>query len=162
MNVVANSTPLIELSKIGCLTLLRDVYGKIIIPKEVETEVVIDGAGQPGAAEVQAARWIEVRAVTNKTRVMNLHANTLLGLGECDVIILSEEIHAQRVIIDDRAARQVAQARGLPIIGTGGVLIVAKSRGIIPNVKDILDNLRSHGTRISSHLYQHILTAAGE
>ena len=93
---------------------------------------------------------------------MNLHANTLLGLGECGVIVLAEEIHAQRVIIDDRAARQIAQARGLPVIGTVGVLIVAKTRGIIPNVRDILDALRKHGMRISPRLYQQILTAAGE
>lgn len=44
MIVVANSTPLIELSKVHRLTILRDVYGKIIIPKEVETVVVIDEA----------------------------------------------------------------------------------------------------------------------
>ena len=52
MNVIVNSTPLIELSKIRRLTLLRDVYGKIIIPEEVHSEVVIHGAEQPGAAEV--------------------------------------------------------------------------------------------------------------
>lgn len=162
MNIVANSTPLIELSKIGRLVLLRDVYGKILIPKEVETEVVIEGAGQPGAAEVQSATWIEVRAVTHNGRVTDLHANTPLGKGECGVIVLAEEIGVQRVIIDDRAARQVAQARGLPLIGTGGVLVVAKALGLIPTVKDILDDLRAHGTRISFRLYQQILTAAGE
>ncbi len=56
MKVVANSTPLIELSKIRQLELLRDVYGSIIIPEEVYTEVVIDGAGESGAAEVAAAQ----------------------------------------------------------------------------------------------------------
>ena len=162
MNVVANSTPLIELSKIRRLTLLRDVYGKIIIPEEVHSEVVVQGAGQPGAAEVRTATWIEVHAVANKESVMNLHASTRLGLGECGVIVLAEEIHAQRVIIDDMAARQVAQVRGLPILGTVGVLIVAKVRGIIPNVKGILDELRAYGMRISPRLYQQILTAAGE
>jgi predicted nucleic acid-binding protein len=162
MNIVVNSTPLIELSKIRRLTLLRDVYSKIIIPEEVHSEVVIQGVGQPGAAEVRTATWIEVRAVTNPNSVMNLHVNTQLGLGECGVIVLAEEIHAQRVIIDDKAARQIAQARGLPVIGTVGVLIVAKTRGIIPNVRDILDVLRTHGMRISPRLYQQILTAAGE
>ena len=162
MNIVANSTPLIELSKIHRLDILRDVYGKIIIPEEVYSEVVIQGKGQPGAAEVGAAMWIDVRAVTQKGKVMNLHANKRLDLGECGAIILAEEIHAQRIIIDDLAARKVAQARGLPIIGTVGVLIVAKVRGIIPNVKDILDNLKKHGTRIGPRLYQQILNAAGE
>ena len=162
MKVVANSTPLIELSKIRRLTLLHDVYGKIVIPKEVEKEVVIDGAGQPGAAEVRAATWIEVRAVTDKARVISLHENIPLGLGECDVIILAEEIGAQRVIIDDGAARKVARACNLPLIGTGGVLIVAKARGILPTVRDVLDDLRAHGMYISTLLYQQILNVAGE
>jgi uncharacterized protein len=160
--VVANSTPLIQLSKIHRLTILRDVYGKIIIPQEVETEVVIEGAGRPGAAEVQAATWIEARTVTNKAEVTRLHTITPLGKGECGTIVLAEEIGAQRVIIDDRAARQVAQARGLPIIGTGGVLLVAKTRGIILNAKDILDELRAQGMHIGQTLYQRILAAAGE
>lgn len=89
MIVVANSTPLIELSKIHRLTIPRDVYGTIIIPKEVETEVVINGAGQPGAAEVGSATWIEARAVTNRARVTTLHVNTPLDLGECGVIVLA-------------------------------------------------------------------------
>ena len=61
MTVVANSTPLIGLSKIRQLELLRDVYGSIIIPEEVYTEVVIDGADEPGAAEVAAAQWIRAK-----------------------------------------------------------------------------------------------------
>ena len=66
------------------------------------------------------------------------------------------------MIIDDRVARRVAIARGLPIIGTIGVLLVAKTRHIIPDVKPILDNLRDHGTRISLKLYHQTLTTAGE
>ena len=69
MKVVANSTPLIELSKIRQLELLRDVYGSIIIPEEVYTEVVIDGADESGAKEVAAAQWISRQAVTDKNQV---------------------------------------------------------------------------------------------
>ena len=49
--IVSNSTPLIELSKIRRLELLRDVYGTLVIPKAVYTEVVINGEGKPGAKE---------------------------------------------------------------------------------------------------------------
>lgn len=162
MKVVANSTPLIGFSKIRQLELLRDVYGSIIIPEEVYTEVVIDGAGESGAAEVAAAQWISYQAVTDKNQVRILHNTTPLGLGECGTIVLAEEIDAQRVIIDDHTARRVAMTRGLPIIGIVGVLLVAKTRHIIPDVKPILDNLRDHGTRISQRLYHQTLTTAGE
>ena len=54
MKVGTNSTPLIELSKINQLDVLRDVYGTILIPEAVYVEVVIDGIGQPGAAAENA------------------------------------------------------------------------------------------------------------
>ena len=66
MKVVTNSTPLIELSKINQLDLLRNVYGTILIPEEVYVEVVIDGIGKPGAAEVKAAEWIHCQSVADK------------------------------------------------------------------------------------------------
>ena len=52
-----------------------------------------------------------------------------LDVGECEAIVLAEEIPADQVILDDRVAR------GLPVIGTFGVLLVAKAEGIIPTVK---------------------------
>lgn len=66
MKIVANSTPLIELSKIRRLELLRAVYHSIIIPEQVYAEVVIDGVGEPGATEVAKSQWILRQAVTEQ------------------------------------------------------------------------------------------------
>ena len=162
MKIVANSTPLIELSKIRRLELLRDVYHSIIIPEEVYAEVVIDGVGEPGATEVATAPWILRQAVTNENQVLRLHDSTPLDLGECGAIVLAREIDARQVIIDDRVARRVAIARGLPVIGTVGVLLIAKARHIIPAVKPLIDDLRLNGTRISQKLYRQTLAVAKE
>ncbi len=162
MKVVTNSTPLIALSKINRLELLREVYRSIYIPEEVYTEVVVNGVGKPGAAEVASADWIICQPVTNKNQVLILHNRTLIDLGECGTIVLAQEIGAERIIIDDRVARQVAIAKGLSVIGTVGVLRVAKERRIIPAIKPILDDLRFHGTRISDKLYHQTLTAERE
>jgi len=35
MNIVTNSTPLISLSKIGRISLLQDIFGKVFIPDAV-------------------------------------------------------------------------------------------------------------------------------
>lgn len=77
-------------------------------------------------------------------------------------LTLAEEIGAQRLLIDDRAGRREARARGLPVTGTIGTLLVAKQGGIIPSVRDVLDNLRAHGTRISEQLYRDAAAAASE
>ncbi len=162
MKVVTNSTPLIALSKINRLELLREVYRSIYIPEEVYIEVVINGVGKPGAAEVELADWIICQPVTDKDQVLVLHHQTLIDLGECGAIMLAQEIGAGRIIIDDRVARQVAIAKGLSVIGTVGVLRVAKALRIIPAIKPLLDDLRLHGTRISDKLYRQILTTESE
>lgn len=153
---------MIALSKINRLELLQEVYRSIYIPEEVYTEVVVNGIGKPGAAEVETANWITCQPVTDKNQVLRLHHRTLIDLGECGTIVLAQEIRAERIIIDDRVARQVAIAKGLPVIGTVGVLCVAKAQRIIPAVKPILDDLRSHGTRINDRLYYQTLATERE
>ena len=162
MKIVTNSTPLIELSKINRLDLLREVYGVICIPDEVYIEVVVEGSGKPGAAEVKAAEWIYRQSVRDKSRVRLLQSQGSLHLGECATIILAQEIDAEQVILDDNAARREAVARRLPVIGTVGVLLVAKNQGIVPVVRPIIDDLRNHGTRVSQRLYCQILAKAQE
>ena len=162
MKIVTNSTPLIELSKIKQLNLLREVYGAILIPDEVYIEVVVDGTGKPGAAEVKAAEWIRCQSVADKDQVRTLQSQRSLHLGECATIVLAEEVKAEQVILDDNAARQEAVARGLPVIGTVGVLLIAKTENIIPAVRPILDNLRAQGTRVSQDLYHQVIAKAGE
>lgn len=162
MKIVTNSTPLIELSKIEQLNLLREVYGAILIPEEVYSEVVIDGTGKPGAAEVKAAEWIHRQSVRDESQIRLLQNQRSLHLGECATIVLAQEIEAEQVILDDNAARQEAVARRLPVIGTVGVLLVAKTQGVIPTVRPILDDLCDHGTRVSRRLYYQILAKAQE
>ena len=98
----------------------------------------------------------------DKDQVLILHNRTLIDLGECGAIVLAQEIRAGRLIIDDSVARQVAITKGLSVVGTVGVLRVAKARQIIPAVKPILDDLRSHGTWISNKLYYQILATEKE
>ena len=64
--------------------------------------------------------------------------------------------------IDEKAARQVAKARNLPLIGTMGILLLAKRQGYLKNVKDVLDQMQQQGTRIGDRLYIRVLTLAQE
>ncbi|RKU13713.1 DUF3368 domain-containing protein [Candidatus Poribacteria bacterium] len=162
MKVVTNSTPLIELSKIKQLNPLREVSGTILIPEEVYVEVVIDGIGKQGAAEVKAAEWIQCQSVADKDQISILQTRHSLHLGESATIVLAKEVKAEQVILDDNAARREAVARGLPVIGTVGVFLVAKTQSVIPVVRPILDNLRAQGTRISHDLYYQVIAEADE
>ncbi|NER94642.1 MAG: DUF3368 domain-containing protein [Symploca sp. SIO1B1] len=160
MIVVSNTTPLSELAKVGQIKLLQEVFGQIIIPQEVYNEVTT--GTHPAAREIQFVNWIKIFSIRNRQQVSILQAETGLDLGESATIILAEELGADRVLIDELAARKVAQSRNIPITGTVGILLVAKNQGLISSVKPILDALIAQGTRIGQVLYQEILAIAQE
>jgi hypothetical protein len=158
--IVSDTTPLSELAKVGQLNLLRDVFGRVIIPEEVYNEVTT--GTHPAVSVVQSATWIEVHSVSDTQKVSALQGATNLDLGECAAIVLAEELDVDQLLIDDLAARRVALSRNLPIIGTIGILLLAKDQGLIPSVKDVLDALIAQGKRISQRLYQESLAIAQE
>jgi len=69
MIVVSNSSPLILLSKLGHFDLLRRLFNQIAVSQEVWDEVVVRGAGRPGAAEAQQANWIRVASLSNPAQL---------------------------------------------------------------------------------------------
>ncbi|MBU6349316.1 MAG: DUF3368 domain-containing protein [Chloroflexi bacterium] len=154
MNVVVNATPLIALALVGQLSLLREMFDAVIVPRAVYEEVVIDGYGQPGSAELAQASWIQVvspaRAVTLEPMLLGLDS------GELSVLLLAQEIQPGWVIIDERLARRVAQAMGLPVKGTLGILLAAVWAGLLTRqtALDALEQLLSAGIRISPR-WQH-------
>ena len=69
MNVVADSSPLIILAKLNVFDLLRKLYPHLFISADVYAEVVVAGAGLPGAANVAKAEWIEVKPIHNPSEL---------------------------------------------------------------------------------------------
>ena len=160
MIVVSNTTPFSELAKVGRMDLLGDIFGKVIIPQEVYNEITT--GTHPAVNAVKSANWIEVLSIRNSQQVSILQSETNLDLGECAAIILAEELGADRVLIDEWAARKVAKSRHLPVTGTVGILLIAKHQGLIESVKPVLDELMAQGKRISQQLYQEVLDIAKE
>ena len=154
MKVVCNATPLIHLSAIDQLDLLRDLFGEIAIPQAVYAEVVGQGAGKPGAAEVKAAKWIKKHRTSNRQVVQALE--TILGKGEAACIALAMSLKADLVVLDDRKGRIHAKAQGLRITGTVGILLTAAERGSV-DFEQALDKLLATGFRMSPREYEHII-----
>jgi len=153
MIVVANSTPLIALSKIGQLKLLKDYFNQIFIPKEVFDEVVTRGGDLFGSKEVREADWIITQEVKNEVAILSLY--TQLGKGEAEVIVLARESGAKLLIIDDRDARDIATSMDLRITGTIGILMLAEKDGRL-NLKRTLDELLFKGFRLKCSEYKRI------
>jgi len=157
--IVSDATALILLARIGRLELLREVVGEVWIPEAVATEV--RKPEKPGAEALEAALddWIHIAQVQDRKRVEGLPKR--LGRGEREAIALAVEREAT-LLSDDRAARREAQAQGLEVTGLLGVLLEAKGRRAIPEVKPALDELVAAGFRLAQDLYEAVLRETGE
>lgn len=143
MKVVSNSGPLINLAKVGQLTLLQDLFQHIMIPPEVFEEVVIRGGGQPGAGETNAAQWI-MRGILQHSDVADILAAEL-DRGEAEAIALALQEKADWLLIDERVGRRFAQRVGLKVKGTLGVLLEGVRHGCINDLQPLLDTLVARG-----------------
>lgn len=161
MTIVSNASPLINLARINKLDVLRQLYGELLVPEAVWQEVVVKGAGQSGAEQVETAAWIQRAQVTNRALVQGLSQD--LDAGEAESIALALEVKAQLLLMDERLGRETARHLGLRYLGLIGVLIEAKRRGLIDRVEPMLVALRVQaGFRISDELYERVLYDEGE
>lgn len=157
--VIVNSTPLIVLSGIGRLVILKKLYQEIFIPSAVYQEVT--AKEDFVCAQIKASGdWIHVEQIQDHTEKKMYKAK--LHDGEVEVMILSQEQNADLVIIDDNAAKKTAKYLGLTVTGTLGVLLKAKSIGIIKEIRPVLSEMRQNGFYISTTLEKIVLEQAGE
>ena len=160
--VVADTGPLIALARFGRLDLLRRLYARVVVPPAVHAELAMD-SNRPGAkvlAGAFAAGWIVVAAVMDAS--VRLELDQLLGPGEAEAIALAEREDARFLLVDDARGRRTARARGIPVVGVAGVLLVAKSRGELSTVGPVLDRLSDAGYRLSPRLVAATLSRAEE
>jgi predicted nucleic acid-binding protein len=133
--IISDTACLIGLTNIGALNLLYEMYGSIIITKEVAEEY-----GSP------LPEWIIVQTVSDTNTVFVF--NQSVDLGEASSIALALESGNTLLILDDRRARQFALSLNLEITGTLGLIIRAYEKGIIQDIASIIANLREVGFRI--------------
>ena len=141
MNVVADSSPLVILAKLGCFDLLHRFYPHVYISPEVHNEVVVAGAGLPGATEVASAAWIEVKLLRNRAELLAVQETYPLGLGEISAILLAKEIQADEILLDDYNARKLARDAGFHVRGSVGLLEVFYVRGELTDLRAVFREL---------------------
>jgi len=160
MSIVVNSTPLISLAIINQLDLLPQIFGEVIVPRAVCNEVFIAGKDKQGYTQLSTARGFCIVDPLN----VELKRSIVLQLDEggAEVITIAKDKNIPLVCIDEFAGRKYASLLGLNIIGTLGVLLVAKQRGLVSELKPLCDKLLKSERHISQHLYAEVLHKAGE
>ena len=84
-------------------------------------------------------------------------------IGEAEAIALAREVAADILLRDERCGRRIARQHVLHVMGVVGTVLLAKSKGILPEVRIVLDESKDEaGSWIGETLYHHALKLAGE
>ena len=157
---VVDTSPLIFLSKLGHLDMLRRSADTICVPQAVLDEIQAKPDEATQAVEQASQSWLSVHQVGNRSAVEILLAD--LDLGEAEVIVLAKEINADRVVMDDLDARRFARRVGLDLIGTMGLLLAAHLRGEFSSVREEIEQLEGLGFHVAPPLVEAVLREAEE
>lgn len=151
--IVADASPLIALSRIDRLGLLKSTYRRVSIGPRVREETVergleVDPVGSRRVAEAMRAGWLEEvqPSVEEEAHIDLLVLESGLGAGEAEALALAASRGAS-VIIDDKAARIAAEALGVRYLGTVGAVLEAALGGHLgleeleQSIRDLTDVL---------------------
>ena len=144
--VVSDTSPLHYLILCGAETILPRLFRQVVIPPTVLRE--LQQPNTPPLVRQWAASlptWIAVQ--TPKTLNLALDVDA----GEMEAICLAQEIHADAVLMDDRAGRNAAIHCGLAVVGTIGLLEQAAARGLI-DLPQAMERLGKTNARLDAKL----------
>jgi predicted nucleic acid-binding protein len=150
--VVADATPLHYLILIGSIEILPRLFENIHVPIEIRDELSRDAS--PPAVRTwmqQPPEWLVIHPARAEDPSL-----AALDAGERSAILLAESMHADLLLIDERAGANVAQQRGLTITGTLGVLDLGSRAGLI-SLRDMFARLQGTNFRYPPSLLEILL-----
>jgi len=147
--VIADAGPLIALARIDALHLLRDLFGRACITSTVREEILPSDDRFPDAAlllRTLAEGWIDlVHAPLDAWQPLNPGVDPGAASSIHTAWRWRDAGDAVLLVIDDRAGRLEARSRGIHLIGTAAVIGLAKTEGLIPAAKPLLERLTQAG-----------------
>lgn len=152
--VVADTGPLHYLVLIEAIELLPRLYGRVLVPEVVCTELAHLRTPAP------VRTWLATNPVWLKSRVTPPVAALpfpWLGDGERAAIALAQSIGAALVLIDDRAGAVAARSQGLAATGTLGVLELGAMSGLV-DMPSAVTRLKATNFRYRPELLEMLLT----
>lgn len=158
MIVIADSSALVALSICNVLELLEPLFGEVRVPKAVFDELTI--ADKPESQPLRL--FLADKVITASLDLSTLKKTNGLGRGELEAIALYQQLDADLLLIDDTRAKKVAYLNNLEVMGSLGVLLHAKHRGFIKEIRPLIDNIKCSDIFISDALLEQILKMVGE
>ncbi len=157
MIIIADSSGLIFLATCNCLDLLEKLFDEVKVPQAVFDELIIEGKPQS-----------EILRDYLNDKIVNVELGKYIidtgncGKGELEAMVLYKKLSADFLLVDDLRARKIAELNGIKIIGSLGILLFGKEKGLISKIKPSLDKLRNSELYISEKLLKQVQDLANE
>lgn len=159
--VIADAGPLIALSRIDALDLLRGLFGQVLVTEEVRDEA-LPAADYPGKALIAQAFDAGWLVCPGPFETSWQPTNPGLDAGERSAIAAAVQMPGCLLIIDDRAGRAEAKSHHVAIIGTAAVIGLAKLQGLIPVARLVLEQIQPAGYFIHPRIIEAVLKGVEE
>lgn len=156
MIVVSDTSPICYLLLIDQIMVLQKLYDVVAIPEAVADE--LNASESPSVLRNWIANppnWLQIEIVSASPR----SGLEKLDSGEQEAILLAEQIEAELIILDDKAARQIASERGLRIIGLLGIIKDAAQLGLL-DLRVTFERLKEAGFWVAPSLLERLLRQA--
>ncbi len=158
MIIICDSSPLIALSVIDQLDLLDKLFGEVYVPMSVFSEVAF--ATKPEANRIEL--WAKGKVVSATNEPLKQSFSMMLDEGESEAMALYFEKNADYLLLDEKKGRKIATYNHINVVGSLGILLLSKRKGLISLVAPLLNILQQSYIRISDELYHKTLQLAGE
>lgn len=147
------------MSKSNVLSLLRSLYGEVLVTRAVLSE--LDSDKDETLQSVKAAikqEWVRIVEVNVKDRELV----DLLDDSEASAITYSLQHDCIPILIDEHRGKSYAISKGIPVIGTAGILIQAKQKKLVTLIKPLLQDMQSKGYWLSDNFIDTVASLVDE
>jgi predicted nucleic acid-binding protein len=156
---VVNASPLICLSRAGLADLLHLAGETVMVPVAVAREILARGEADVTARLLAKTPWlVQVEDPEIPPSILGWD----LGRGESTVLAWASVHPGTRAIIDDLQGRRCAEALGIPLRGTVGLVLRARRARVIDSAREAFDRLRAGGTYLADRIVAEVLREVGE
>ncbi|MEE9361161.1 MAG: DUF3368 domain-containing protein [Cellulophaga sp.] len=157
MIIFSNTTPFIALSSINKLELLPKLFGQIHVVTEV-----IEECAAGGIIPVPDLRKLPWVVEISPSQAVTISILLELDKGEKYTLQMAKELKADRVIIDEKIGRDIAEYLELEVTGTLGILLKAKQNGWIESFTESAKAMSNQGIHYNKALIRKLAKAIGE
>jgi predicted nucleic acid-binding protein len=134
--IISDTACLILFDKIGEFEILRKLFQTVTITSIIAEEF-----------KKQTPDWVIIKDPQNTDNVVNY--SKIVDQGESSALALSIEIENSLLIFDDLKARKLAEELNLKYTGSIGILVLAKRRGLIEDIDELIAKIQATNFRLT-------------